>query len=153
MRLQVRQTLHSAAFETTGVPVAVYLPSRPWRTCRIPSWTAITKTAKTPSTSVTWRPWSEATKCSQCKMVVGAAQAQQLTWPTTSTGHPTNVKPMAREVLGPFRCITSQVCWQHSHHRASIGVSNPAISTQMFARSIPHVVAQECLILTTCIDS
>ena len=144
MRLQVRQTLHSAALEITGV-----VPSRPWRV-RIPSWTAITPPAKIPSTSVTWRPWSEATKCSQCNTVVAVSQAPQLTRPTTSTGHPTPARTTVGEVLGPIRCITSQVGWQHSHHRASVGVSNPAIPTQMLYISlasrpvfpqIPHVVA------------
>ena len=110
MRLQVRQTLHSAALEITRA-----VPSRPWRV-RIPSWTTLTPPAKTPPTSVTWRPWGEVTKCSQCNRVVSVSQAQQLTRPTTSTGHPTPVRPTVREVLGPIRCITSQVCWQHVQH-------------------------------------
>ena len=141
MRLQVRDTLHSAAFEITGV-----VPSRPWRV-RIPSWRTLIIPAKIPSISVTCRPWSEATECSQCNMAVSVSQAPQLTRPTTSTAHPTPVRATVREVLGPIRCITSQVGWQHSHYRASIGGSNPAIPTQMFSHpdqfspQIPHVVA------------
>ena len=93
----------------------VILPSPPWRV-RILSWTTLTTPAKIPSTSVTWRPWGEVTKCSQCNTAVSVSQAQQLTWPTTSTGHPMTVKPTVGEVFGPSRCITSQVCWQHVQH-------------------------------------
>ena len=130
MRLQVRHTLHSAALEITRA-----VPYQKWRV-RIPSWTALTLPAKTPSTSVTWRPWGEVTKCSQCNAAVSVSQAPQLTRPTTITGHPTPVRTTVRERLGPIRCITSQVGWQHSHHRASVGVSNPAIPTQMFYLSL-----------------
>ena len=93
----------------------VILQSPPWRV-RIPSWRTLTTPAKIPSTSVTWWPWGEVTKCSQCNAAVSVSQAQQLSRPTTSPGHPTPVKQTVREVLGPIRCITSQVGLQHVQH-------------------------------------